>query len=160
MLREIAEMDFQNKQIKFTKIPQKYMNEINVSKNSLLDKRNNQTNRHSQMDRRKNTKITLEIYNRFKTNIKEENHLHDKSEDSIILFRVRTNTLLLNWRNIHKPNSVENDQMCPVCRNKRQKPQSQTIRQTHQLWEQDNQNEILENIICFGKRIDVKKLQK
>ena len=47
MLREIAEMDFQDKQIKFTKIPQKYMNEINVSKNSLLDKRNNQTNRHS-----------------------------------------------------------------------------------------------------------------
>ena len=60
----------------------------------------------------KSSKSTLEIYNKFNINIKEENQVYDNSEESIILFRARTNPLPLNWRNPHKPNT--NDQLCPM----------------------------------------------
>ena len=174
MLREIAEMDFQNKLTKFTKTTQKYMNEINISKNSLLNKTNTQIKEiikqvdSARWTEEKNNKTTLEIYNRFKTNIKEENHLYDNSEDSIILFRARTNTLPLNWRNIYKPNPIENEQICPVCKREIETlehfllkcEETMNIRQRHQIWEHENHNERLENILCFGKSVDGKKLLK
>ena len=62
-----------------------------------------------------NSKVSLKIYEREKTEIREED-VYDNRPSSIILFRARSNTLPLNDRNRHKNESME----CKLCGNERE----------------------------------------
>ena len=56
-------------------------------------------------------KNTLSLYGKFKTEIREE-HYFTNDEESKLMFRARTDTLELNWRN---KNRVPSSQACPNC---------------------------------------------
>ena len=51
-------------------------------------------------------KSTLNIYEKFKKTLGEENWV-DNTEESKLLIRGRTNTITLNWRNIYQGKSEE-----------------------------------------------------
>lgn len=55
-------------------------------------------------------KKTLELYSSFKTEIKEENY-YDNTEGSVLMFRARSNTLKLRWRNRFE----DGDVCCLLC---------------------------------------------
>ena len=56
-------------------------------------------------------KSTLSIYKNFKQKIKNENVLYDNTFGSVLLFRARTNTLNLKWRQ----KFVKENTSCPMC---------------------------------------------
>ena len=58
-------------------------------------------------------KQTLAIYRRFKTKIKEETYFFTNNQASKLMFRARTNSLQLNWRN--RMQREQNSQKCPNC---------------------------------------------
>ena len=57
------------------------------------------------------TKSTAEVYYRYKKEIKEESELYDNNFMSTLLFKCRSNTLKLNWRN----RFTDGDTSCPMC---------------------------------------------
>ena len=61
-------------------------------------------------DEERGTKSTLELYNREKVEVKDEN-LYENDWGSTLLFRGRTNTLRLNWRK----EFLGGDTTCRVC---------------------------------------------
>ena len=174
MLKEIAEKDLANKTTKFSKITQQYMEELNINKNSLMSRTNNQIKemvRKKDIEKwreEKDSKTTLTIYNHFKVKISEENHLYDNSEESVLLFRSRTNTLPLNWRNRFKPNTVNADQLCPMCENEVETLQHFLLECENQMWIRNKYNlfnindqiERLRGVLCFNGSLEGRKLLK
>ena len=57
-----------------------------------------------------NSMKALELYRKYKTEIKQETW-HDNTEGSSLMMRARTQTLQLNWRNRHRGKATQ----CPAC---------------------------------------------
>ena len=60
------------------------------------------------------SKVSLRIYRNLKKEIKEET-CYDNTYSSVILFRLRTNTLQLNITNRHNNNNNNNNVNCVFC---------------------------------------------
>ena len=163
LLRDIAEMDYNSRTTKLLSTTHKYMEELGILKRDLLNKTNKQlkeiiTNQDSNKWREeKSSKTTLAIYNLFKNNIKEENSIYDNSEESRLLFRARSNTLNLNWRNRFKINPNEMDTICPMCRETEETlehfllrcPMIESIRTKYNFWNAEEERMMLGKILCF-----------
>ena len=174
LLRSISELDFNDKTTKLSKTVHKYMEELNLNKADLLNKNKQQlknlvtTLDSEKWNEERNSKSTLAIYNRFKTSIKEENEIYDNSEESKLLFKARTNTLNLKWRDRFRPNSEILDRYCPMCLQEEEtlehfllSCQSTTrIREKHEFWDSGNPDRMLATILCFSKERGGKKMLK
>ena len=147
---------------------------MKITKSDLLNKTGSQikeTIKMSDSERwkeEKQSKSTLEIYNKFKANICDEHHLYDNTEDSIILYKTRSNTLPLNWRNRFKPGASEEDQICPLCNDGIESMEhfllfcenQMAIRNKYETWITNSQDEKLMNILCFNGKLEGRKLLK
>ena len=174
LLKEIAQKDITSKTTKFSKITQKYMDQLNINKNQLMNKTDQQikdvVNKKDTERWRteKNSKTTLELYNKFKNNIKNESNLYDNSEESIILFKAKTNTLPLYWRNRYQQNINDIELLCPLCKRNIETlhhfllecAELMNIRQKYNFCQSENQDKILENTLCFNEQIEGKALLK
>ena len=174
LLRSVAELDFNDKTTKLSKTVHKYMEELAINKTDLLNKSKQQLkNLVTALDTEKwneerNSKSTLAIYNRFKTSIKEENEIYDNTEESKLLFKARTNTLNLKWRDRFRPNSEVQDRNCPMCLQEEETLEhfllscqsTSSIRDKHEFWESGNPDQMLKTILCFGKEKGGKKMLK
>ena len=150
------------------------MEEMKITKIYLLNKTENQIKETIKMSdsekwkEEKQSKSTLEIYNKFKANISDEHQLYDNTEESIILYRARSNTLPLNWRNRFKTDASEDDQICPLCNDGIETLEhfllvcenQMTIRNRYEIWSANSQDEKLVNILCFNGKLEGRKLLK
>ena len=174
LLKEVAKLDLANKTTKFCSITLNYLGKLNISINQLASKTDQQlkeaVNRqdNERWVEEKSSKTTLEFYNKFKKQIKEKNSLYDNSEESVILFRARTNTLPLYWRNRFKQNAEEAEQLCPLCKQDIETlkhflltcPELMHIRTKYASWDTTNQDKALENVLCFNGKNEGKSLLK
>ena len=116
----------------------------------------------------KSSKTTLGIYNLFKTSIKEETSIYDNTEESRILFKARTNTLNLNWRNRFKVNPDEIDTTCPMCGENEETlehfllrcPTNEDIRSKYSFWNMEEVRLMLGKILCFEDGLEGRNMLK
>ena len=93
---------------------------MNISLNHILRNNKNQINNEIKKIDLENwkenmiTKKSLNLYNNFKQEIIEEKNAYDNTEAAKIIFRARSNTLKLKWRN--KYTKEKNDTICPMCK--------------------------------------------
>ena len=174
LLRNIAEIDYNNKTTKLIGTTHKYMEELGITKGDLLNKTNKQlkeivTNHDSnKWYEEKSSKTTLGIYNLFKTSIKEETSIYDNTEESRILFKARTNTLNLNWRNRFKVNPDEIDTTCPMCGENEETlehfllrcPTNEDIRSKYSFWNMEEVRLMLGKILCFEDGLEGRNMLK
>ena len=174
LLKEIAQLDISNKTTKFSCITQNYMELLGINKELLKTQTEQQTKdavTRKDAERwtaERNSKSTLEIYNKYKNNVSDENGLYDNSEESVLLFRARTNTLPLFWRNRFKQNATEEDQLCPLCKINVETlhhfllicTKLMHIRIRYNFWDDGDHNKTLENMLCFSGKTEGKLLIK
>ena len=174
LLKEIAQLDISKKTTKFSRITQNYMEQLGINKEQLKVQTDQQTKDAvtckdtERWTAERNSKSSLEIYNKYKINVKEEDGLYDNSEESVLLFRARTNTLPLFWRNRFKQNATEEDQLCPLCKMNVETLQHFLLRCTklmhirirYNFWDDGDHNKTLETMLCFSGKTQGKSLIK
>ena len=114
LLSNIMKHDIERSITPFAKKINAYLNEININLNYIKTNKLNKIKEKiktidtaSWKETVKN-KTTLKTYLEFKNEIKEEKNIYDNTEASNILFKTRSNTLKLNWRNrYNKDKSIQ-----------------------------------------------------
>ena len=117
LLHTIFEDLYNNPFCKWIKTIKEYMKTLNMT---LIELKQMSTKQIENIVRRWDTeqwkisiqsKKTLQIYIRNKTNIKEETDIYDNTQGATLLFKSRTNTLPLEWRKIY----TNNNTTCKIC---------------------------------------------
>ena len=85
-------------------------------------------------------KVTLTYYNKFKTEIKNEERIYGNNQESKVLFRARTNTLELQWRK----KFINESTICQLC-----KEEEETLE--HFLLDCQNLNNVRKECILLMK---------
>ena len=168
LLKEVAEDDLDKKITKAAKITGKYLDELGMSK---MDLRNKTPKQIEDVAKNEDTvrwreeilsKATLEFYSNFKNTIKEEELLYDNTEESVLLFRARTNTLPLNWRKRFQQNDENESTLCPLCSREEETlahfllscQELMSVRRKYECQNENNSEEILRKILCFNLKIE------
>ena len=121
MIKEIIKHDIENSITPYSQIMHRYLQEMKMNLNYILNKNKNQLkNDIKKIDLEKwkeniKNKTSLNLYNNFKQEIKEEQNAYDNTEAARTMFRARSNTLKLKWRNKFTKEK-KNDIICPMCK--------------------------------------------
>ena len=163
MINRIIEHDLENSITPFSQKLNKFLNELNINleyirtnNNIKIKEKIKSIDTEKWRNEAKNKK-TLEMYLRFKNEIKEEKDIYDNTEESRILFKARSNTLKLNWRNkYNKDNSTINTK-CPLCTTYEETlehflTKCVKLKQIREKMKNiNNENEMLRRLLCFEK---------
>lgn len=105
------------------------------------------------------SKSTLHVYKNFKLNIKEE-YFYDNTYESILLFRARSNTLKLNWRQRFEGGDVE----CKLCDGGAEEDLEHFLIQCSALSairrSFDLEREEVHSLLLFNDRLDADRIKK
>ena len=168
MIQKIVEIDENREITKFMKTTKRYMLETDTSKDYIVRNKNNEIKeklykldeRHWKVEL--SNKTSLKTYQEFKNEIKEETGIYDNSEASHILFKARTNTLRLNWRERYMDRNVADPEeitKCPLCKIEAETDihffanctQLEGIRREAPIWEVDmDKKEFVRRLLCFN----------
>ena len=173
LIRKIIEVDEANEITKFMKTTKEYLRDLHINKEFL---RNNKAEGIKRKINEKDTMIwkeeineksSLRIYKELKNEIKEEK-FYDNSEKSHLLFKGRSNTLKLNWRQrfLNPQEDPEETTKCPMCKLETEddihflvKCQDlQNIRRNSSIWHQGIEDmEFIRRVLCFDGKEDGKE---
>ena len=116
LVKEIFLDMYDNQHTSWAKVVKTYLKEVNLNLQGLTNTKDldkvikNLDSKMWRDDIKKKT--TLTYYRKFKTDIKGEENLYGNNQESMILFRARTNTLDLQWRKKFTNETI----ICQLCK--------------------------------------------